>query len=82
MWLTRWVDRGSSSRSPTRWSSEAETIFAHIEKAGSGSMLDGTIACIEDGWFVAEIADAAYQFQIQDRLRRVDPGGGERLRRR
>jgi methylmalonyl-CoA mutase N-terminal domain/subunit len=43
--------------------SEAESIFAHIEKAGSGSMLDGTIACIEDGWFVAEIADAAYQFQ-------------------
>ena len=43
--------------------SEAESIFAHIEQAGSGSMLDGTIACIEDGWFVAEIADAAYQFQ-------------------
>ena len=43
--------------------SEAASIFAHIEKAGSGSMLDGTIACIEDGWFVAEIADAAYQFQ-------------------
>ena len=43
--------------------SEAESIFAHIEKAGSGSMLDGTIACIENGWFVAEIADAAYQFQ-------------------
>src|SRR5450755_2223735 len=43
--------------------SEAESIFAHIEKAGSGSMLDGTIACIEDGWFVGEIADAAYQFQ-------------------
>ena len=63
MWPTRWVDRGSSSRSPTRLESEAESIFAHIEQAGSGSMLDGTIACIEDGWFVAEIADAAYQFQ-------------------
>ena len=26
-------------------------------------MLDGVIACIDDGWFVGEIADAAYAFQ-------------------
>ena len=26
-------------------------------------MLEGVIACIEDGWFVSEIADAAYAFQ-------------------
>jgi methylmalonyl-CoA mutase N-terminal domain/subunit len=26
-------------------------------------MLDGVIACIEEGWFVSEIADAAYAFQ-------------------
>jgi methylmalonyl-CoA mutase N-terminal domain/subunit len=26
-------------------------------------MLEGVIACIEDGWFVSEIADAAYLFQ-------------------
>ena len=26
-------------------------------------MLNGVIACIEDGWFVSEIADAAYAFQ-------------------
>jgi methylmalonyl-CoA mutase N-terminal domain/subunit len=42
---------------------QAEEIFTHIEDAGSGSMLEGTFACIEDGWFIAEIADAAYQFQ-------------------
>jgi methylmalonyl-CoA mutase, N-terminal domain len=42
---------------------QAESIFAHILEAGSGSMFDGTIACIENGWFIAEIADAAYQFQ-------------------
>jgi len=42
---------------------QAEAIFAHLSEAGSGSMLDGTIACIEDGWFLSEIADAAYQFQ-------------------
>jgi methylmalonyl-CoA mutase, N-terminal domain len=42
---------------------QAEAIFAHLSEAGGGSMLEGTIACIEDGWFLSEIADAAYQFQ-------------------
>jgi methylmalonyl-CoA mutase N-terminal domain/subunit len=42
---------------------QAEEIFAHIEAAGSGSMLEGAYACIEDGWFIAEIAEASYQFQ-------------------
>jgi methylmalonyl-CoA mutase N-terminal domain/subunit len=42
---------------------QAEEIFAHIDEAGSGSMLEGAFACIEDGWFVAEIAEASYQFQ-------------------
>jgi methylmalonyl-CoA mutase N-terminal domain/subunit len=26
-------------------------------------MLDGVIACLEDGWFGRELADAAYEFQ-------------------
>jgi methylmalonyl-CoA mutase N-terminal domain/subunit len=26
-------------------------------------MLEGVFACIDDGWFVAEIADSAYAFQ-------------------
>ena len=42
---------------------QAEEIFAHLEAAGSGSMLEGVLACIEDGWFCSEIADAAYRFQ-------------------
>jgi methylmalonyl-CoA mutase N-terminal domain/subunit len=42
---------------------QAEVIFDHVAEAGSGSMLEGVIACIEDGWFVSEIADAAYLFQ-------------------
>jgi methylmalonyl-CoA mutase N-terminal domain/subunit len=42
---------------------EAEEVFAHLLDAGSGSMLDGVIACVDDGWFVGEIADAAYAFQ-------------------
>jgi methylmalonyl-CoA mutase N-terminal domain/subunit len=42
---------------------QAEEIFSHLEDAGSGSMLDGVIACIDDGWFCSEIADAAYRFQ-------------------
>ena len=42
---------------------QAEEVFAHLEDAGSGSILDGVLACIDDGWFVSEIADAAYAFQ-------------------
>jgi methylmalonyl-CoA mutase N-terminal domain/subunit len=40
----------------------AQEIFTHIEEAGSGSMLEGAFACIDDGWFVAEIAESAYRF--------------------
>jgi methylmalonyl-CoA mutase, N-terminal domain len=43
----------------------AEEIFSHIEEAGAGSMLEGAFACIEDGWFLSEIADAAYHFQTK-----------------
>ena len=42
---------------------QAEDVFAHLLEAGSGSILDGVIACVDDGWFVSEIADAAYGFQ-------------------
>jgi methylmalonyl-CoA mutase, N-terminal domain len=42
---------------------QAEEIFGHIAELGSGSMLDGAIEGIERGWFQAEIADAAYEFQ-------------------
>jgi methylmalonyl-CoA mutase, N-terminal domain len=42
---------------------QAEVVFAHLLEAGSGSILEGVFACIDDGWFVSEIADAAYAFQ-------------------
>jgi methylmalonyl-CoA mutase, N-terminal domain len=42
---------------------QAEAVFSHLQAAGGGSMLDGVVACIEDGWFISEIADAAYRFQ-------------------
>ncbi len=44
---------------------QAEEVFAHLTRAGDGSMLDGVIACIEDGWFTTEIADASYRYQSE-----------------
>lgn len=41
----------------------AEATFAEILARGSGSMLEGVIDAIEEGWFQNEIADAAYRFQ-------------------
>src|SRR6202167_5382153 len=35
---------------------QAEEIFTHLEDAGSGSLLEGVLACIDDGWFTSEIA--------------------------
>jgi methylmalonyl-CoA mutase, N-terminal domain len=40
----------------------AEEVFAHLRDLGGGSMLEGVHAGIEEGWFVGEIADAAYRF--------------------
>jgi len=41
----------------------AEDVFAHLLEAGSGSVLEGVYACIDDGWFQREIADAAFDFE-------------------
>jgi methylmalonyl-CoA mutase N-terminal domain/subunit len=41
----------------------AEEVFAHLDDLGHGSMLEGVYAAIEDGWFQAEIGDAAYEYQ-------------------
>jgi methylmalonyl-CoA mutase N-terminal domain/subunit len=48
---------------------QAETTFAYLGDLGRGSMLDGVIDAIEQGWFQSEIADASYDFQ-----RRLDTG--------
>jgi methylmalonyl-CoA mutase N-terminal domain/subunit len=42
---------------------QAEAIFAHLEQLGEGSMLEGVLAGIEEGWFQSEIGDASYRFQ-------------------
>jgi len=41
----------------------AEDIFAHIDSLGSGSMLEGCIAGIEENWFQGRIADSAYELE-------------------
>jgi methylmalonyl-CoA mutase N-terminal domain/subunit len=43
---------------------EAEAIFAKIrEMATDGTMTSGILRGIEDGWFMAEIAEAAFAYQ-------------------
>lgn len=42
---------------------QAEAVFAHLDGLGDGSILEGVYAGIENGYFVGEIADAAYRFE-------------------
>jgi methylmalonyl-CoA mutase N-terminal domain/subunit len=41
----------------------AEAVFAHLLDIGNDSILEGAYAGIDDGYFVGEIADAAYRFE-------------------
>ena len=41
----------------------AEEYFARIEEMGDGSILDGMLKGIEEGYFQQEIADAAFKYQ-------------------
>jgi len=41
----------------------AEEIFERVDRFGDGSMLDGVLAGIEQGWFQQQIADAAFAYQ-------------------
>jgi methylmalonyl-CoA mutase N-terminal domain/subunit len=41
----------------------AEAVFDHLEELGHGSMVDGVVTGIEQGWFQGEIAEASYEFQ-------------------
>jgi methylmalonyl-CoA mutase N-terminal domain/subunit len=41
----------------------AEELFAHIAELGDGSMLDGAVRGIEEGWYQGEIADSAYELE-------------------
>jgi len=42
---------------------DAESYLARIEEMGDGSILDGMLAGIENGFFQSEIAGAAYRYQ-------------------
>ncbi|HET7530058.1 MAG TPA: methylmalonyl-CoA mutase family protein [Mycobacteriales bacterium] len=45
---------------------QAEEIFARIKEMGAdGTMTSGILRGIEDGWFMSEIADAAFTYQQQ-----------------
>jgi methylmalonyl-CoA mutase, N-terminal domain len=54
-----------------RLEAEAEAIFARVRSFGGGDsvqhpigpMTSGVLRGIEDGWFMSEIADAAFQYQ-------------------
>jgi len=43
--------------------SRAEEVFAHLDELGNGSILEGVYVGIDNGYFVGEIADAAYRFE-------------------
>ncbi|MGH9301714.1 MAG: acyl-CoA mutase large subunit family protein, partial [Acidimicrobiales bacterium] len=49
---------------------QAQAIFDYLDDLGGGSMLDGVVKAIEAGWFQAEIADSAYEFQRKLATRR------------
>ncbi|HWS44553.1 MAG TPA: methylmalonyl-CoA mutase family protein [Acidimicrobiia bacterium] len=42
---------------------QASAVFARIEQMGDGSLLDGAVRGIEEGWYQAEIADSAYELE-------------------
>jgi methylmalonyl-CoA mutase N-terminal domain/subunit len=42
---------------------QAEEIFSAVDRMGAGSMLDGVLVGIDEGWFQGAIADAAYEFE-------------------
>ncbi len=54
---------------------EAEAYFAKIDELGNGSILDGMLRGIEDGYFQGEIADASYRYQsLLDARRKIMVG--------
>ncbi len=42
---------------------EALAILAHVDELGDGSMLDGTLRGIEEGYFQGAIADSAFAYE-------------------
>jgi methylmalonyl-CoA mutase N-terminal domain/subunit len=48
----------------------AEALFAHLDELGHGSLLEGVVRGVEDGWFQGEIAESAYELE-----RKLNRGG-------
>jgi methylmalonyl-CoA mutase N-terminal domain/subunit len=46
-----------------RMESRVEELLAHIDRSGDGSMLDGVLRGIEEGWFQTALGDSAYEFE-------------------
>ena len=46
-----------------RIEAKAEEMFATIDRMGGGSMLDGVLHGIAEGWFQSALADSAYEFE-------------------
>jgi methylmalonyl-CoA mutase N-terminal domain/subunit len=48
-----------------RLEAEAEKIFARIkELGGDGTITSGLLRGIDEGWFISEIADSAFKYQV------------------
>jgi methylmalonyl-CoA mutase N-terminal domain/subunit len=43
--------------------SAAEAVFAHLRGMGDGSLREGALRAVEQGWFMKEIADSAYELE-------------------
>ena len=46
-----------------RIEAKAEEIFAAVDRMGNGSILDGILTGIDEGWFQGMIADSAYEHE-------------------
>jgi methylmalonyl-CoA mutase N-terminal domain/subunit len=44
---------------------QAEELFAQIEARGNGSMFEGAVVGVEEGWFQGQIAESAYELERQ-----------------
>jgi methylmalonyl-CoA mutase, N-terminal domain len=41
----------------------AEAVFEHLDRLGDGSMLEGVLRAVEQGWFQREISESAYELE-------------------
>jgi methylmalonyl-CoA mutase N-terminal domain/subunit len=46
-----------------RMEEKVSELLSQVDRMGSGSMLDGVLRGIEEGWFQSALADSAYEFE-------------------